>query len=206
VCVCVCARRQRDIRCWSCSLHNHALLHIDEPYTTRDPTRNSSIVLLGPPDTDCCTADSWLGACHINHTYVANKVLRRGFRSPVVTSLGVTTSDSSCRTILQNGTVGWESRWHRPVYWQDGRAHWITLRFKIHIHRNTWWYVMLLGSLSFKNEWAQNWKHRNYVKDMIIRQTHAAQHTTHNHNQAHSKHRTTHSHTQKHDMLPQHQT
>ena len=32
----------------------------------------------------------------------------------------------------------------------------------------------------------------------------AAQHTTHNHNQAHSKQRTT--HTQKHDMLPQHQS
>ena len=34
-------------------------------------------------------------------------------------------------------------------------------------------------------------------------QSHAAQHTTHNHNQAHSKQRST--HTQKHDMLPQHQ-
>jgi len=38
----------------------------------------------------------------------------------------------------------------------------------------------------------------------VQRQSHAAQHTTHNHNQAHSKHRTT--HTQEHDMLPQHQS
>jgi len=38
----------------------------------------------------------------------------------------------------------------------------------------------------------------------VQRETHAAQHTTHNHNQAHSKQRTT--HTQKHDMLPQHQS
>ena len=34
-------------------------------------------------------------------------------------------------------------------------------------------------------------------------ESHAAQHTTHNHNEAHSKQRMT--HTQKHDMLPQHQ-
>jgi len=33
--------------------------------------------------------------------------------------------------------------------------------------------------------------------------SHAAQHMTHNHNQAYSKQRTT--HTQKHDMLPQRQ-
>jgi len=38
----------------------------------------------------------------------------------------------------------------------------------------------------------------------VQHETHAAQHTTHNHNQAHSKHRTT--RTQKHDMLPQHQS
>jgi len=37
----------------------------------------------------------------------------------------------------------------------------------------------------------------------VQRETDAAQHMTHSHNQAHSKHRTT--HTQKHDMLPQHQ-
>ena len=37
-----------------------------------------------------------------------------------------------------------------------------------------------------------------------LNQSHAAQHKTHNHNQAHPKHRTT--HTQKHDMLPQHQS
>ena len=34
-------------------------------------------------------------------------------------------------------------------------------------------------------------------------ESHTAQHTTHNHNQAHFKQRTT--HTQKHDTLPQHQ-
>ena len=38
----------------------------------------------------------------------------------------------------------------------------------------------------------------------VQRESHAAQHTTHNHNQAHSKQLTT--HTQNHDMLPQHQS
>jgi len=36
------------------------------------------------------------------------------------------------------------------------------------------------------------------------KQSHAAQHTTHNHNQAHSKQRMI--RTQKHDMLPQHKS
>ena len=39
---------------------------------------------------------------------------------------------------------------------------------------------------------------------MDVRLTHAAQHTTHNHNHANSEQRTT--HTQKHDMLPQQQS
>jgi len=36
----------------------------------------------------------------------------------------------------------------------------------------------------------------------VQRESHVAQHATHNHNQAHSKQRTI--HTLKHDMLPQH--
>ena len=39
---------------------------------------------------------------------------------------------------------------------------------------------------------------------MLCSVSHAAQHTTHNHNQAHSKQRMT--RTQKHDMLQQHQS
>jgi len=38
----------------------------------------------------------------------------------------------------------------------------------------------------------------------VQRETHAAHHTTHDHNQAHSKQRTT--HTQKNYMLPQHRS